>query len=431
MNKLTESQFRNALRKGLGRAVLHVRHFGAAGLEDAIIDACVHSMVYAVCEGTRGEWLHEIVGLAGLSAAVMPKVVDGLLQPSTRETFWDVAQLYSLAATFAEEGYPEARNALYQKFDRREFSESWLGGIQTLAVDGLPGFLHVAEVIGERFRNEPEYWEDDYLISEAYERLGREIVRDAMIARSRDSEHIRSYLENVDRIEQQEAERKTEKQEPSKPVDAVLEEIETVQGKYPHRLQFWGRQASDQDIAVIFDHMAMETRPEQLRRYLYVFGMREIPCLRPQILELANSDDERLRCALMRALGHTHSPTVRNLGLRMFKHVPPRLEAIRLLARNYEPGDGALLESLLPTAGDLDMLHGIGLDLLEITAETKDSEFTNSLLWLYEHGPCSMCRENAVQYLVEMKTAPEELLAECLWDCNDDTRKLAMQAGPT
>ncbi|MCD4727216.1 MAG: hypothetical protein K8R46_06120 [Pirellulales bacterium] len=32
MNRLTHNQFRGALRKGLGRAVLHVREIGATGV---------------------------------------------------------------------------------------------------------------------------------------------------------------------------------------------------------------------------------------------------------------------------------------------------------------------------------------------------------------------------------------------------------------
>lgn len=56
MNPLTQDQFRDSLHKGLGRAVIHVREFGAAGLADEIARACTTSLVYdPQCEGTRRE----------------------------------------------------------------------------------------------------------------------------------------------------------------------------------------------------------------------------------------------------------------------------------------------------------------------------------------------------------------------------------------
>jgi hypothetical protein len=142
MNRLTQEQFRNALRKGLGRALLHVREFGAVGLEDEIAHACTTSLVYdAQCEGTRGEWLHAIVTLAGLIEKVAPLIVDILRRSSTPDEYWDVAQLCVLASLFARGGHNDACEVLYDKFYRREFSETWLCGIPIMNVDGLQGFF--------------------------------------------------------------------------------------------------------------------------------------------------------------------------------------------------------------------------------------------------------------------------------------------------
>ncbi|NLF09760.1 MAG: hypothetical protein GX594_17540 [Pirellulaceae bacterium] len=425
MNRLTQDQFRDALRKGFGRAVLHVRDFGATGLEDDIAHACTTSLVYdAQCEGTRGEWLHEIVKLAGLVEMIAPLVVDKLRRSSTPEEFWDVGQLCVLASMFAQEGHKYSRDVLYDKFDRQEFSSTWLCGIPIMNVDGLQGFLYIAKVVGNSLCNEPDYWEDTYLLTEAYERFGRETVRDALAAQAKTCESTQKYLDYIQKVEQQKADRKNQGPRPLESVETVLATIEAALDKYPHRLKYWGRRASEGDVAVVFDRMLTESRPEQLRRYLCVFGLREMPRLAPQILELAIRAEGKLLDATIDALSVFQTTKVRNLGLRMFQETPPRLNAIKLFAKNYEPGDFALMESALTMEGDSDVLHRIGLDLLSVVSEAKAPELAGCLRWLYEYGPCSMCRENAVRYMVETKTIRQELIDECHWDCCDDTREL-------
>ncbi len=425
MKRLTQDQFRDALRKGFGRAVLHVREFGATGLEDDIAHACTTSLVYdAQLEGTRGEWLHEIVKSAGLVEMVAPLVVDKLRRSSTPEEFWDVGQLCVLASMFAQDGHKDSRNALYDKFDRQEFLESWLCGIPIMNVDGLQGFLHIAKVVGNRLYNEPGYWEDTYLLSEAYERFGGEMVRNALATQAETCEGTQKFLNYIQKEEQQEADRKDQGPRPLESVETVLATIEAAQDKYPHRLRYWGRDASESDVAAVFDRMLTETRPEQLRRYLCVFALREMPRLAPQILELAIRAEGKLLGATIDALSVFKNNEVRNLGLRILQEIPARLDVIRLFGKNYEPGDFTLLESVLPIEGDADVLHWIGHNLLSVVSENKTPELAGCMRWLYEHSPCSSCRENAVRYMVETKTIRQELIDECLWDCCDDTREL-------
>jgi len=49
---------------------------------------------------------------------------------------------------------------------------------------------------------------------------------------------------------------------------------------------------------------------------------------------------------------------------------------------------------------------------------------------LYEKGPCSFCRGNAVRKLVELKALGDDLRAECAYDANDDIRELVKEPDP-
>ncbi len=65
MTHLTIEKFRDALQKGLGRAVIHVQEHGTKNVRNEILHACLHSLVYdPQCEESRVNWLLEIINLA-------------------------------------------------------------------------------------------------------------------------------------------------------------------------------------------------------------------------------------------------------------------------------------------------------------------------------------------------------------------------------
>jgi hypothetical protein len=51
--------------------------------------------------------------------------------------------------------------------------------------------------------------------------------------------------------------------------------------------------------------------------------------------------------------------------------------------------------------------------------------FAPILLWMYENGLCSDCREDIVERLLEMNQLTPKILEECRNDCNAVIRELA------
>ena len=65
MVPLTLEKFQDALRKGLGRALMHVKTYGTENVRDEILQACLHNFIYdPQCEKSRANWLIEIINLA-------------------------------------------------------------------------------------------------------------------------------------------------------------------------------------------------------------------------------------------------------------------------------------------------------------------------------------------------------------------------------
>ncbi len=74
---LDRQQFENGLQKGLGRALMHVHQFGAAGMEDLILDACLHDKrYYPIRTGERAKWMIEVIDAGKLDSHVLQPATD-------------------------------------------------------------------------------------------------------------------------------------------------------------------------------------------------------------------------------------------------------------------------------------------------------------------------------------------------------------------
>ena len=461
MAPLTQEQFRDALRKGKGRALLHVRDFGGGGFEEDILHACEESVAYDTqIEGLRSDWMYEIVTAAGLGEMVKPRVLAALGRVATMERYWDFAQLYCLAAAFARDGHDDAREAVYRKFEDNESPGVWYGSVAIMIADGLAGFLYVANVLGNRVANNLDDPDGDAaadcggLFDEACERMGVETVTNALAAAAKENANYRVFRDAVqeheDTIRKYKEEREEAKRQgkrwPSRKIPGaavVLQTIETSETieapgyDYPRMaLPGWGRIASEQDVQTVFEHMLTEHRPEQLLRLLRVFYSRAMPRVDDRILQLARTGPAEVRDSCLRALDRTgKDERVRQLAYELLSQNSPLPEAIGLFRNNYEPQDHVLIESSLPRLGDDEQgddefINGIVIDLNKI-ADKAGPEFFNCLRWMYEHAPCAHCRESAVRRMVDLQIAPQDILHECLADCYEDTRKLATAARPS
>ena len=95
---------------------------------------------------------------------------------------------------------------------------------------------------------------------------------------------------------------------------------------------------------------------------------------------------------------------------------------------NYRPEDADTLETFVTSLTDADILHGIGMDMIEAEKVIPESV----LLYLYENNPCSSCRARAFLSLMarygDMTNLPEPLASireEAKLDCDYGTAMMA------
>jgi hypothetical protein len=188
----------------------------------------------------------------------------------------------------------------------------------------------------------------------------------------------------------------------------------------------WGEQASNEDVErAAYGMIAARDAKEQLA-HLRIFARRRFP-LDPHVLvALVDVEQERVGFAAVKALARITHLAVRELAFRLVDtQAKQRLDAIDLLARNYQPGDHEIALSWFEAEEDRGTLHSFGTDLINFWKGHPDERTAVLMLrTLYEKGPCSYCRERAVRRLIERNALTEEMRAECVYDSNYDIREL-------
>ena len=194
--KLTRDEFRNALAKGQGRVVQHVRQSSADTVRDALLDACIHCRAYDTqCEGFRADWLFNMIELTGEPDHYRTKILEAIPASYGGDTdYYDFWQLYYLLKEFAIRGDAECRMALYRAFDLLVDHNDICGADAIVEIDGLSGLLHVLEIAGRRIHNGGDiWWEVSYHLEEAEEKFGHSTVRNAIDAEAVQNEFVRIY----------------------------------------------------------------------------------------------------------------------------------------------------------------------------------------------------------------------------------------------
>jgi hypothetical protein len=104
---LSPEQFRDALCKGFGRALLQVRHCGSDGLEAELLHACLHHLTREpFFEGTRSIWLFRRIKQTSCFESFQRPILEKL-KNACSETVpdWDGCLLMGLACDSPERDY--------------------------------------------------------------------------------------------------------------------------------------------------------------------------------------------------------------------------------------------------------------------------------------------------------------------------------------
>ncbi len=411
------AEFEGWLKKGLGRAVVHLKTHDSKPYGEILLYACTHNLAYdSQCEGIRAEYLNDLIGAAGDEQYFRDGIAGVLVADIDTESV-ELPQTIATARTFAEQGDGEIRKIMYGALVRVGFERAADCYGELVALDGVEALAFACEQFPASIADE-ELWHVDSLVDILRERDGKEFADAAIETAARERPWLREML---DRAQQANDTRARNRTEPPRLNYAELKSSISNKGVYPF---LWGKAATSEELEMAANDSIQETDRDRILAYLQVFRWRRFPGQIDRVLEFCKSEDERIVWAAVQLLSQIGDPRIRELALAFMDVPSRRAEGIKLLVSNYGEGDfQRIANSLLQTTG-IDEVHALGWGVRDLIDVHCPAEAENSLLLLYEKGPCSLCRTHFVEKLIALNAIPEWMREECRFDADTDTRKL-------
>jgi hypothetical protein len=438
---LSKNDFSAALRHGRGRAFLYVQKFGLGGVADAVLSACLKDQAYdRQCESSRAPWLYRMFKNSPEYPAFSSAICSAL---ATETEIYDLEQLCELAEIMAKDGNESAGIALRTRVLGQELAGWGTFGYEALVkLDGMSAVVEFARRFGKVLMDDPrENVPPLEVLASSPDLLAQAQTELALLAKTDDA--INVYLEEESTNagpaassptltkEQREAQRRDRVRAESS-IEGILADAAAGVGDYPGRYMNFGKYATEDELHVILRRLSIETEDKALVRMLWTFRRRPLPDLNFRIWALTESENADVRAAVWSALAQNCDPRVGELArtkLRSPEVLEDDPDVLGLLIRNYRPADEVLAMSALSRlTPDDDNAHRLGSIILDIIKENDAPGFAEMVRWVYETNPCTICRHSAVEWLVKNDGMLPAIVAECLYDAEEDIQKLAQQA---
>ena len=144
ISKLTRDEFASALQKGLGRAFLHVKHYGLDDFADLVLKACLHDQAYdPKLNRVKPDGYLRCLKIPGN----MPSLVKLFSIALKKRETWDLQRFFELAEEMAKNGDEQAREAVKERAFKKASKGSmddWMGAVEWTHLAGIEGALDIA-----------------------------------------------------------------------------------------------------------------------------------------------------------------------------------------------------------------------------------------------------------------------------------------------
>lgn len=439
-NKLTKSEFAKALKRGHGRALMHVEQHGLCGISALVLAACLKEPSYdKQLESSRAKWLFNMFcddeKLPNFSVAILKAL-------SIENELYDLQQLCEFAELLAKKGNAKAHDLLREIVLNQPLPDGqWPYGTHELvALDGVEAVVAIARRFGGfLLQNPPEesVWLGSFFadIPAAKRKVAKLAKTDAA---------INAFLQNqkrqkVDRARDSRARKLNAKNavadfqkewSPEDFADHVFAEISkedhSFQARMSHRRL--ARLASLESLNILLNRLNDETNDAVIVRFLRAFGFIRLPQSYPVLWKWIESKDWEVRNATITILANIQEHRVGELGrskLRSENFAEADVHFIKLLSENFRSQDDRLILSALKrTALSDDLAHDVGFAIDRVYEANGSLTSEGLLKWNYEHNPCTDCRCRAVELMIKRRVMTPEIAMECRYDSNEKIREL-------
>ncbi len=417
-----QQQFRQSIRCGTGAAYLLARDHPAMDFSKEVVKAALANLSYDnQSEGDRSDYVARLVNLSARRQEIIARILQALA--CEREDVWALEQLFNLAATFAEQGVAKARRAVRRRYYRPASEHAdWCGADAVIRVYGLRGLMVIANARGRALVESPGDHEHSSLVDD-FQRSHPEInVREELAKAATSNERIKKYLDEVERS------RLLQTQRPKPPptsYESVKAIVDSGRPRYVPPRRIGGLSAAD--IQKLADDFLKETSLAKLECYLGLFSKIKYPFDYRPIFLIAQgtlSRQNRLTEQACRALRYFGADDIRQFAIEKLRRSNRPAVYLPLLTSNYREGDHLLLAGIAAKHKNVNTVHALACEYIDIYRVNKTRECRGPLEVLYEKLNCGLHRRDLLEILQDNGVLSDKLLREMAFDSYDGVRAL-------
>ena len=413
---------RDALRKGLGRAVQWARSGRLS--EQALFPACLYDRRFdRSYEDMRSDWLLPIVRIMGAKNRLRPLLLQAFARNEERHS----AQRCQLALWYARNGDAAFRKLLYSLVEAKPFENSrWAGEEEVLRLDGEQGFRFIARVRGSMLAHQPWDWDFESIVATAEDILGEECVVRVLASSDAAIRRLETGLREARRESVNQASPRANHEELLRrtTVETVITAAETGDDRFVYYIG-WGRIATAEELEIILRRLRCAREPAVLARYLRVFSRCALPRFDETLIELCRHDDMSVRRLAYRATANNTHQSIRGFAVAEAQGGITSDLPLSLFVKNYRHRDEDWLFESITLPGDPSEKHWLLSRFRELFESQPAANPSKIGVAIYALTPCSMCRLETAELLHNRDLAPRWMLEECLDDAEEGTRKFA------
>ena len=416
-------QFLNSLKRGTGEAYLIAKNNPEIDFSNQIIKGVLNIFAYdGQCESNRAQYIFDIISISKQKDKIRKAILRGLA--TEQNDTWNLTHLFALAKLYAQQEDTEVKQAIYDRFLNNPIESSdWVGAYEILELDGLNGLFYVAEKFGKYIEQNPDDWQDDWIINHFQEENKNIKVSEELKRKAKTNKFIRIYLDNIKRTKASQEKHKPKSTEYKDIIDEVLNSKPFISFKRK-------RELTEKEINQIAKRLINETDKSNIERLLDIFDFYKFPYNSQIILDLAKqkrTSKNRIVEYAIYALKHLKSKNIRNFALDRIQNAKNPIDYLEILVSNYKSGDFKLLSEIANKTNNehkIEHLAGIYTDIFK-TNKTKECK--QPLEILYNKMNCAIHRNGIIEILLESNVLSDRIKKEIKIDSNIETRQLIEQ----
>ena len=416
---MTRNQIKRKFLKqakiGNGKAYTIFSQNRGVDFTDEIIDISIHNHGYdPQCEGDRADYALQFIRELEESQKqkVLAAIKNQLAQVQITDD-WDVDQLFKLAALFSKEYDSEFGEILRKRFDTCSRDELWqFPKSAFLMLGGFDGMVHLAQRIGKILLTDEDWWEDDCNMC-CVPDMKLEEVKERLTELSKTDENIKVYLDEVNKYDDGESEKKRERYKTH--AFEIAKEAIADKKMVPRRAYL---NLSHEELCYFADEFKKARSQKEKRLYLNIFSVKrsQYP-YSPQDLIDSFSPRKNLwfNSRLVDCLACFSAPEVREIAQKALDSDEYEYFYLDLLTNNYRKGDSAkIVRKLKLTKGECDFHWAVGI-IRHIYEKNITAECLEPLMLAYKTR-CGLCRHWIVEVMEKAGVLSDEIRTEFLHD---------------